>query len=79
MLWILNPNRRLWTFMTTDKLVKSLTTKNFRVELLETDTGGYIVAYESKRFGDRQYSETVKDYKLASFLFDLKANELEGN
>lgn len=64
--------------METDKLIKALTTSRYKVELIETDNAQYIVQYEAKRYGERQYSEPVNDYNTASFLFDLKVDELEG-
>ncbi len=65
--------------MENDKLIKAISTSKYTVELIETPSSQYIVQFEAKRYGERQYSEPVTDYKTASFLFDLKVDELEGN
>lgn len=65
--------------MITDKLLKAINTSKFKIELVETEDNKFIVQYESNRFGERKQSEPVNDYNTASFIFDLKVEELEGN
>jgi hypothetical protein len=65
--------------MNNDKVIKALNTSKYSIELVETPSHMYVVQYEAKRYGERQYSEPVNDYNTASFLFDLKIEELEGN
>jgi hypothetical protein len=64
--------------MEDSKLIKAYTSGRYRVELHE-EGQGYKVKYEAKRHGEVQSSETIKDYNTASFLFDLKIDEFEGN
>jgi hypothetical protein len=60
------------------KTIKSIDTKLFKVELLEVEKG-YEVVWE--RFSkEKNYTtvETIKDYGIATYLFDLKVRDLEG-
>lgn len=57
------------------KTIKKVETKNFEIQLIETDAG-YTVLYENAVQGGE--SENTLDYNTASFLFDLKLQDLEG-
>jgi hypothetical protein len=61
-----------------DKTIKAYNTKRFKVELYETTGNSYIIKYENT-YSEAQYSEVLNDYNMASYLFDLKIDELEGN
>ncbi len=60
------------------KTIKLVDTFRYVVELEQTEEGTYVVNYGSKVVGLVNRSEVVKDYSIASFLFDLKVEELEG-
>lgn len=62
-----------------DNLIKALYTSRFSIELFETHSNKYMVRYENPKNGSYIYSEAVQDYKTAALLFDMKAEELEGN
>lgn len=59
--------------------IKAFNNKRFSVELLQASNNVYTIKYENKRLGEPQYSENIYDFNTASFLFDLKIEELEGN
>lgn len=63
--------------MTHDTLIKGVSTNRYELELFETASGLYMVRSQSL-YGIND-SEPVRDYKLASDLFELKYDELEGN
>lgn len=58
--------------------IKLIGTKNFEVELYEMPSGLYCIRYENRRLGGSDYSENIQDFKTASYLFDVKVAELEG-
>jgi hypothetical protein len=64
--------------MEADKKIKAIETKNFTVELHET-SDKYLIKYENHSYGGAHYSELLNDYAMATYLFDLKVSELEGN
>jgi hypothetical protein len=58
-------------------VVKAVETHYFKVELIMDRYGRYVVSY---RKGDvDQQSEWITDYATASYIFDLKLQELEGH
>lgn len=59
------------------KTLKLVGTKNFTVELVELDSGMYCVRHEVDE--KMHFSEKITDYNIASYMFDLKLQELEGN
>lgn len=63
----------------TTKHLKSVETFRFSVELLENAEGQYILRHQSKVYGEVQQSEVIRDLGIASFLFDIKVDEYEGN
>lgn len=58
-------------------IVKLIGTQRYEIAILKDQDDMYTVAYETV---DKtpQYSEHIVDYNLASFLFDMKRDELEG-
>lgn len=60
------------------KLIKSLATKRYTIQLHRINDS-YVITYENNKYHGINYSEQIKDYKIASELFDMKADELEGN
>lgn len=56
--------------------IKSIVTRTYEISLYET-FNGFQIEYTSMRTGDR-ISEMLKDYNTATYLFDLKVRELEG-
>lgn len=63
------------------KIVKMIGNKRFILELAQIN-GEYVIILEERKgdkVGIQQYSEVIKDFNLASFLFDEKLIELEGN
>jgi len=66
--------------MKTQKLgttVKLIGTQRYEIAILKDQDDMYTIAYETVTQSP-QYSEAISDYSLASFLFDMKYNELEG-
>lgn len=61
-----------------DQLIKSINTNRYNIELFQTNNDKYIIKYENNKFHGVNYSELINDYKIASYLFDLKIEELEG-
>lgn len=57
-------------------VIKQVSNTNFELALVEMSNGSYRIVYEVAE--QRHASETVRDYKLASFMFDSKLIELEG-
>lgn len=60
-----------------NRLIKSYTSRRYRVELYETPYGKYVVQYD-KANDELQHSEDIEDFNLASFMFEMKCTELEG-
>lgn len=59
------------------KVIKMIGTKNFVLSLYESVSGRYYIEYEHKE--KVTMSEPMDDFNNASYLFDLKLQELEGN
>lgn len=55
---------------------KPISDSHIEVSLYETNNG-FRVNYEQA--GVQHRGENLKDYQLASFMFDLKLQDLEGN
>ena len=58
-------------------MVKGYFTHKFEVEMQQDENGRYRIRYF--KLGEEQYSEWITDYGTASYMFDLKLQELEGN
>jgi len=59
------------------KTVKVYATKTFEVEMFrDTDTDKYRISYKTPQ-NTHHYSEWISDFATASFLFDLKINDLK--
>lgn len=56
--------------------VKSLLTNRFEIELIQDRNGRYCIRYTNR--GEEKYSEWITDFLTASYLFDAKLQELEG-
>lgn len=61
-----------------DTLIKAIITNRYSVELFETPCNLYGIKYTNFSTERNEYSELTLDYKMASYLFDLKVDELEG-
>lgn len=64
--------------MTDSKLIKAFSNKRFRIELYQTPEDQYVIKYDTNSYHGVNYSEMIKDYKIASQLFDMKLDELDG-
>ncbi len=60
------------------KSIKAFSNNRFNVELIQASDDVYTIKYENFKFGEPVYSENITDFNTASFLFDLKIEELEG-
>lgn len=60
------------------KIIKLIGTKTYEVEMLEAHAG-YYIRYEERDEAISHYSELISDFAMASFIFDLKVNELAGH
>ena len=58
-------------------VIKSITEAKFRVELVENSKGRYLVRYEQNE--KTTTCEPVVDYLVATMLFDIKLQELQGH
>lgn len=59
------------------KTIKAIHTKRYEVELVQLDNA-YYIAHNTSVLNEPKFSENITDYNTASFLFDLKVEELEG-
>lgn len=59
------------------KTIKCIYLPRYEVELFMDRDGMYCVRYQVH--GEDHYSEQISDYQTASYFFDLKHQELEGN
>lgn len=57
-------------------LIKEVLTKKYQILLSKTPGGNYYISYHSPYEFDA-ISEAITDYETASFLFDVKLQELE--
>ncbi len=60
------------------KTIKAFSTKNYSIELVEHNSGYYYINYQNHKNVGMLSSEMVVDFKMASYMFDLKHEELEG-
>lgn len=65
--------------MSPAKILKSLVTKRFTIELYQLDSGKYCIHYENIAMDLKNYSEPVDDFIIARWLYDKKIQEVEGN
>jgi ABC-type iron transport system FetAB ATPase subunit len=56
--------------------IKSLYTRTFEVEMLQDMYGRYQIRF--KKLDREKFSEWISDFSTASYMFDLKIKELEG-
>lgn len=63
--------------MFENKTVKSFITKKFEVSLVQDYNGRYKITYKTGKTSNE--SEWITDFGTASFMFDLKIKDLEGN
>jgi hypothetical protein len=59
-------------------LIKEVMTKKYQVLLSQSESGMYYISYHNS-LEFNQISEAIEDYGVASFLFDIKLQEMEGN
>ncbi len=59
-----------------DRIIKGFSTQKFEVELLQDIDGRYYIRYMTHN--NEKFSEFITDFGTASYLFDLKIQELEG-
>jgi hypothetical protein len=62
-----------------NKTIKAIYQKRFTVELVEATDGKYVIVYYNNSTEGVNYSESIRDYNTASYLFDLKMDELSGH
>jgi hypothetical protein len=65
--------------MTEATLVKSVGNRRFDIDLLQVDSGKFYIRYTNSETGASDFSEAINDYGTATYMFDLKLMELEGN
>jgi len=58
--------------------VKEICTNRFEVTLTQINDK-YMIEFVNTRTDARDSSELIADYHMASYLFDLKVDELTGN
>jgi len=63
--------------MNQDKKIKSIETSKFIVTLFEGENDRYYVLSETKYNGAISYTVGIRDYGLASSLFDIKVAEAD--
>lgn len=59
-------------------LIKSITTNRYSVELIEDIDSQYTVLYTHISMPETKVSESINDFYMASYIFDVKVQELEG-
>ncbi len=57
--------------------VKCIYMPHYEVELMQDPDGAYLVRY--RVHDEDHYSERITDYGTASYIFDLKHQDLQGN
>jgi len=62
-----------------EKTIKAIYMTRYTVELVEASSGDYVVVHYNGSTQGINYSEAIKDYNMASYLFDLKVDELSGH
>lgn len=61
------------------RIVKGYICDKYEVELMQDEEGRYFVRYALPALEEEHFSEFITDYGTASYMFDLKIQELEGN
>ena len=61
------------------KVIKYVGTLRFDLGLIQYDDGMYAVEYQNGPAAGVEVSEKINQFDTASYLFDLKLRELEGN
>ena len=59
--------------------IKSILTERFEIKLVQSKSGLYYVAYNTKGLEKPISSESIKDLNIAMLCFDVKLQELEGH
>lgn len=59
------------------KVIKKISMSKFDLQIVELPSGQYQIISETQT--EKQTSEKLSDYGIASFLFDMKLRELEGH
>jgi len=59
-------------------LIKEILTKRYQILLSQSESGAYYVSYHSPYEFD-VISEPIEDYNTATWYFEIKLQELEGN
>lgn len=65
--------------MTDSKLIKAIHTSKYSVELFLTPSDQYIIQRSKTAYGLNVLSEPMRDFGVASMVFDVTVEELEGN
>lgn len=60
------------------KTIKLIATLKYEIRLIQNEADEYVVYYNRPDEPERS-SEPVYDYNIASFLFDTKLLDLQGN
>lgn len=61
------------------KVVKAIETKRFEVLMVEMPNGAYRILSGPNSQGGTDASEPINDFFTASYLFDMKVRDFEGN
>jgi hypothetical protein len=63
------------------KTIKQISTSKYEIAIIELPDGRYCVFYGRPEDPLDKYtaSEEFRDYNIASYMFDIKLQELEGN
>lgn len=65
--------------MLRQETVKLIETAKFSLELIRTEDDHYILSHENRHNNVVTQSARIQNFKTASFLFEAKMQELEGN
>jgi hypothetical protein len=60
------------------KTIKAMFKPNFEVSLLRDADDIYVVEYKNSSYGETKQSENIRDFHLASYVFDVKVADMEG-
>ncbi len=61
------------------RTVKHYSNQRFQIAVLEDADNMYCVVHENRDGLEIKRTEPISDYKMASYMFDLKLEELQGN
>ena len=65
--------------MNRQKVIKSIATRYYEVELIADSDDMYKIKFELTGFSEPKYSEPIQDLNVALKLFDIKVREVEGH